>query len=543
MNDMRKQYLTAMIACAAVIITAAGQAFSAYPGKVDGIRLENSKSSYRYSDGAVFKDGTLLQDSDPEKERARRVALFSLWLERDPFFIAPARDLEGMGQTLLKLAVIEARVLSLHDKPEKLYPVEFLSAYVEASSSFDKFGASPSESLAAAALAKIRLAVAEYSAAAEKISASVDRFYTLRGIDRLAATGGGGVTNKATVLADFALIKKNGAAAAARVAELAKCLEKSSLFCKPDWPVLRELPPQSRPTTSIFSPKDLGLVKWPVSGPYLMRAPCWHGQKDNYFYYHERCEGDGVCLDWDYIATDMLFRPTTEQDPEMKEKGMKLAMMGASSLYACGDKEYLPALRAMAHFDRDYGNRRIFDGEAFPILPPPAAAAVEAVEKSELDYFSEKVKSQASFERLGRSYIAALRELDSLDLPVNAELRRRGRLTTLYTENFSYSLGRIVFHVRHYVRTLLGMKPLPPEPMVSAMYVSRNFYSLMFMPFSPTVWRIPERPAYLSSMETLDDGRVLHYPEALRTYGQKEISAAIKNYSEYPNGRRRNIPE
>lgn len=547
MKDMKTTFRFSAV-CAALFLTAAEPVFPAYPGKVEGIKLEDSPAVYAYSGGTVLKDGMALPDGTGEAERVKRVALFYLWLDRDPFFLNPGAGGPGLTRTLAKIAALEAGVTGVYATREGLYPVAFLTAYAEASLSYNRFSASPSEAGAGELLEKIKRGVEAYASEAEKISASVLKFFARRRLDRLAGLGGGGITDKATLTRDFDLIKRNGAAAAGRLEELAGCLKTDSTRCRPAWPVLREPAAHGSPKISPFKPARLGLEGKKVDGPYLVRARCWHGQPDNYFYYSERCQEDGLCLNWDYLATDMLFHPLHATEPPHKElmekEGLKLQAWKGSSLYNCGDKEYIPVLYDLARFEK-VSDLSAFEGADLAALPAPAAAKAEAAIKAEAAFFAEKIKSQAALERLGRAYFETLKEVDGVEVPFKEELRRRSRLINLAADGLEYTLGRVYYHVSNPARTLARLPRGPVDEIrFAGMFIARNFYSIMFMPYSPTVWRLAEKPAYVATMETTDDGgRTLHYDEAVRLYGLREVEKAVKFYSRTAGTRTRFAPE
>ena len=57
--------------------------------------------------------------------------------------------------------------------------------------------------------------------------------------------------------------------------------------------------------------------------------------------------------------------------------------------------------------------------------------------------------------------------------------------------------------------------------------MSRNFYSLMFMTFSPTVWRLEEKPVFVSGHLPDSEMKYFGYKEAVRLYGKDEVGKAV----------------
>lgn len=523
--------------CCSALTAFCGRAgASDVPGRVDNMRLEASTSVYSYSNGAVLRDGIALGAvNSGEAERAIRLALLSLWLERDPLFFTPAPP-PGLAEAVTRLRRLDRDLLTPFTPGEKLYPMDFLGAYAAASAAYAKFADAPSESGATGLLDGIGAAINAYSAEAVSISSSVAGRFEAAKIDRLAGLGGGNYFDRRTVIADFELIKRNAAAALERLAGLRACLADSA-SCRPAWPAALSAeapsPESSRPRLRELA--DLDLEGKTIGGPYLVETSCWKGRRENYFYYSERCEPDGMCLDWSYLATDVLFRKIDSDSPthkKMREAGLKVESVSATTLYACPDKGYLAVIKALDSFTKKYQGRSAFAGLGPAGLPAAAAPRLAAARAAEAAYFAERFKSQRSLDRLAGAYQTLLSALDGTDLQLRTELRDRLRLMTARTEHLPLLFNRIVFHVSMYKdRALLAYRPGPPADPVAhtaGLFMSRNFYSLMFLTFSPTVWRLAERPVFVSGHLPDAELRYFGLDEAIRLYGRDEVRKAVR---------------
>lgn len=484
-----------------------------------------------------------------EKERAKRIALFYQTLERQPFFLSPATDLAGLAEAAARLRDQEKRFLAFYDlkEPERLYPAEFLAAYAEASASFDRFSDSRSEKNAREVLKQIKKAVKAYSVSAREVSSSVDRHFYNRGMDLMAGVGGQSATDKAIILADLALIKKNAAAAERRLADLEGCLLKSSRLCRNSWPDMAFLS-QASPAastasimpSSTFAPEGQGL-----RGPYLVQTRCWGGKAANYLYARERPLGAGDArMEWDDLATDLFFGKTNllRSSDTLSGRRFRLVPFSATSSYSCNDMSYKPFLRTLDHFVLRYASSPASAAIAPPSLNEEQAAAVRAAADAERLLFLEPFPSQDRLENLGAAYFAAFKALERSKTAGRQEYLARARLINLKTTGMGLLVNRLAFAARSLndkVRSPRGAKRPRGDP--SAFFQTRSAYSLTFMPFSPSVWLLPMQPVLLSTASLPASSYWFDHKQALETLGRSELDRTLKYFIEH--GRYEKVPE
>lgn len=501
-------------------------------GFVKDIRLNDRPSVYySYNNGKIGTSfpGAAAEVSASDAERVRRVALFYLWLKRDPFFFSPHTELGGLGGAALRLKAEETRLLGVFQATERLYPVDFLLAYSSASALFDTFESSPSEKAAAALFGEIKKGVSAYSDSIDKLEAVVADRFASSGLDVLLTLGGESGTDKKTILSDLALIRANAAAAGSHLGALEKCLFSGSSACRPSWPeaFLRTSEPPGELPLEIIPPELLEFGNSPVRGPYSVYSRCWAGRKSNLLYYSEECLPAGYCLEWSVLASDVYFLKLSPYGSQKRflDMGFKIIPQAATTDYACSDLGYKPALQTVGYFDAVYSSR--------PVTVPPGAVpglagAAGGIPAAEKMFFGEKIKSQRALERLGRAYWDAARALELSPGPEEEELLARANLIRLKTTGLGLVINRMVYHLANYVRRTLAVAH-KNSPMAggAVLYLSRSHYSLLFMPFSPSVWRIQQSPACFSP-NAQGKGNYIGFREAAAAYGDDEVKRTLK---------------
>lgn len=456
----------------------------------------------------------------------RGVEGFKRWLEREPFFLSPATDLGGLADAAEGLARAEAMALERLEVEPRVYPAAFLAAYADASAAFDRFASSPTAEGAREVMGHVRRGVRAYAAQAEVLARETELRFKAAGFVELAGMAGQNVTDGATVRADLALIVRNAEAAGRRLRELEACLDGTGP-CRDG----RGVPPEPAPPAALGSAPlgkaALGPGAADARGPYLVETRCWGGRARSRLYHGERAGLGGRRMQWDTLADEMFFRelePRFAAHRTLLAKGYKFVPQSATSPYECPDLGYKPALLLL---DRYAVERTTPAAEALRAAAPEAARAAEA----ERAFAAEAVKSQATLERLGRAYLRAYDALEGVDAPGKDELLARGREILLKTAGLGRVVERVSFHLNHYAHSLKAAK-LPRDRVRAStpLFLTRSHYSLLFMPFSPSVWLLPERPACVARVMHRETGPIFGYREAVKRYGGAEVERTVARF-------------
>ncbi len=500
----------------------ASPSFGAF--SLEEIRLRDDQNSYKYEDGRVSGPGG--EVSEGRAERVRRVALFRHSVELAPFFFSPYLEDDFSG-AVARLDAEEKGLVKTFSLNTRLYPVDFLKAYARSSNLFRIFSSSPTEETAAALLGSITRGVAAYGKGADEYYLGLNK-YLPSDVERINFLGGESYTLRETFIRDARLIKKNAVEARRRLATLKKCLSVSSSYCAPAWaPGLWEGAAGTAPDPArIIPPEELGISSGAYRGPYLVDSSCWEGTDKAYLYYTERPGPGGLLLEWDTLATDFLFTVIFHKNlkaPLLAAKGLDFMPVGPTSAYDCNDLSYKPALQELDYFFTRYSSAPLS-----PLIMPSGAPISEEVNRAERKFFAAEIPEQDSLERLARIYFRVYLEKSRLaPVPRGAFLERAQRVF-IKTDGLGRVLNRLTYHLAHFRKVRGGGNPQAPL-LSGSLFLSRNHHSLLFMPFSSSVWMVKEKPRFIDGHE-LDSsqGKLLHYNEAVEKYGLPKVVESLK---------------
>jgi len=513
------------------------------------LKLSGSPSTYSLLAGGILKDGKPLSGpgAAAEAERARRVALFYVTLLRRPFFFAPPGGSGGVSGAVALLVAEEKQAVSRSASKGRLYPSAFLQAYAAATDAFPALGGGLSESSALNFLKLLKLAVKAYGSDAAAVSKSIAGVSDPSRADLLAALGGANLTTMAIIQGDMGLIRKNAVAAAEEISALEKCLLKSSQHCSPGWPAIPVSPAFLQPSegTELLDPGLLSLDRPSVRGPYAVYSGCWGGRRENLLYYSER-DFRGQKMEWAALADNAYYRrprPGGADEKLLLARGFHVVAQSATTDYTCNDLEYKPVLQLLDYFTVKYSSAPFYLSGPAPGSPAPAAiSALREVEARERLFFSGKIKSQYGVEKLGRAYLAALESLGGEAPAASSALLERARLISSRTAGLARAINRVSYHLSNF--NLVQRREehkLNARHYDMSLFLTRSHYSLLFLSFSPTVWRISARPAYLSG-GTVSNPMWLDYRSAAALYGTDELKRSMDYFLLDAEGREFLLP-
>ena len=248
-------------------------------------------------------------------------------------------------------------------------------------------------------------------------------------------------------------------------------------------------------------------------------------------------------MEWGTLATNAFFReprPEVPSQAKVLEKGYKLIHQSAAAPYGCNNLEYKAVLQVLDHAAVNYSSSPVFAGldlagPAFSGLSGPIAKVL----KAEKEFAGEKIRSQRALERLELAYYTAWKAfLEGGHYLTAQKLLGRWRVINLKTANFWLVLNRLRHHMASYRKTMLDVE-LRPDPLArtTSLFLTKTHYSLVFMPFSPSVWLLPEKPAYLLPGTRISGvASVMGYDEAVKKYGAREVRKALESHGEIHEG-------
>ncbi len=228
-----------------------------------------------------------------------------------------------------------------------------------------------------------------------------------------------------------------------------------------------------------------------LRGPYIVRSSCFTGKDaDNYFYvYDQRLYGRKVFMP--KLATENFYTGTGSS-----AAGYSLIMEG--NTYRCDDLSYQAELLAVDQFQQKYGKVAFTNSPGYHKLPLNVRWRLSRLREFEDSYYRDSYKNYQNLVALNQLYLDAYRTVASNGLEQKQQASDLlGRYELI--RNKLSGVAKIVdttFFV-NYLNDYYRDTGAAPERLVPYL-VTRNAYSFSLLGFTPTVWRLDEKPKYLS---------------------------------------------
>lgn len=401
---------------------------------------------------------------------------FAALTKEDPLFYTPFFDEEAFSEARAQLLESEERmrtaaltnIESMSDGSQKetyrtiirtipLFPHEFLASLNGIPNATDTFLAAPS-------LEGAQELLAQYARAADAYEAGAVRsLEVLRQIDAHTPAGRehlyfftSRATSAATVEADFELIHKNALALKDEIARRERCLAGSG-SCRAQKPSNEEA---KEIRSALMTPGDLGpyadfirstLPYHPepgnVRGPYHVSSACFPGDAQWLYLIFAKKEGARFVLP--KLATQNYYRLVAPDAGDrisraVRSRGLSFYSQTEGTTYECTDLTFYPLLLTADRFARDMQTR---------------GTTVE------------ELLSESAYRRLA--------------------------------ENRFTELAPALVALASYTDLLGTSQRIGTDFVLSPQFLfsTRSAYSLTYLPYARSVWRIKENPSYLLSKE------------------------------------------
>jgi len=203
--------------------------------------------------------------------------------------------------------------------------------------------------------------------------------------------------------------------------------------------------------------------------------------------------------------------------------------------YHFSDNEFQIKLLSLDNFWSKYRNASIFEqitaSSYYKNLNSKTKQFIEKASKVEADFFKEKIPSSWNLEYLKDYYKQAyesLKEEGSYSNQLNAhreDLLRR----YLAIKNKLYGLD-LIFKTTFYLDNLLIRARLQAldKSIADYLYTMRSGYSLAYLNFSSSVWRLPQKPKYLKKVAKISKSRYTAfntYTELRKKHSAEELDS------------------
>ena len=438
------------------------------------------------------------------RKKVLSLALLYEETSRDPLFYSPGLNLSNWESVLEKLYIARgiffqttsaqtpdegARLtyMEMEHNSEALYPLAFLSHFVKTARANENFLASPSDILAHNLVQSMELTDQLYTHSIKDhlrlltiLPKKTDVYLFL-----------GSATNQSIIQHDFELLLKNASQLKQEITRRKECLYLG---------ICTEIPPTTMPSAdgdvsvTMAEPKiPIGLLTPPhtkqVTGPYLIKSNCWGqsvGLKKQQawpmYLFISTYRDTTVALPM--LANEIFYwnvaSSTYPIDREKAGRGIVYNDQIATNMYWSPDNSFYPTILTLSFLQNKI--------------------STEGVIVEEERALSENLPSDTLLTGLEEAYAKN----------TSAESRERRLIVENKLVGFDLSLGKLYEFLHSYTdATIINGRPFAAFSLLGA----RSSYSLLYMPFARSVWRLPEKLEYVLPGVHKVPEQYLHYHE------------------------------
>ncbi len=478
-----------------------------------------------------------------EKLKVLNLAAFYQWNKEDPLFYSPDLNIDNLNKVINKINIDQEKLLNVIKENEHIYPTDFLKAFVESSVLMRQFINNPTAENANILITKQKKAVYFSNKEALSLSAYI--------IAREPNTKFGAISlsvknSIGSVVSDLSKIADNSKILLAEIVKRENCLKGTGgcvrpgfRFDKPTVSHLVEFHPKEQLLDKklIFDPLATTFINSLVKGPYIAKTPCF-GWGDNFtnqdhlFYLKEDPQANIL------LATDIYFRriipwSQSQVERDLIKEGINYVRAPSSKLYSCPYGQDLAEISEMHLFLSQ--NKPMLSSIKF--TDKNDMVLLDNSKKIEKQFFQSKYPSYENAQILsqyyGYIYLLVINDKTYLDSnsPLVDELLRRKLVLSLKLGDFD----KILIYTDMSIQNSVNFEKLFSKPRTdfikTSLYPFRNFYGVMYLPFSSAVFRSSDELTYIDKVKiegaTRLDGPQMLYSQAITKYLAVEINKWI----------------
>jgi len=443
------------------------------------------------------------------------LALFYKASMEDPLLYSPHLNTENWNITLDKLThargeFFTARENNLQDKrrvdrmpyrkitqnPESIYPFEFLKLFITAAELQDLFLQKPSDTLAKKIIKKQKEAQKAYKKSAVGHLAQLNMLP--ESADSKILLFLGSATNVETIRNDFELITQNARALLKDIQLRERCL--SFGFCNN---IQRAVLHTGKPLSPILlSEKEnfkipLELITPPrtreMRGPYIISSNCWTKTfallEKQWPMYLSISSFEDVKTSLPMLANEIFYwdvrtTPNTT-DKERARLGISYNDQVATNTYMCNDNSFHTKIMTLSYLEHIVKSSGV-------------------ITKAEKYLLRPYIPSDELLPILSKEYWAVNTQ----------EATTRRLIVENQLVDFDLILGKLYELMGVYTDiTNINKRPFAPRSILGP----RSSYSLLYLSFAQSVWRLQEHPQYLLPGIYKHSSRYITFDELIAT--------------------------
>ncbi|MCL5439247.1 MAG: hypothetical protein M1268_04685 [Patescibacteria group bacterium] len=502
---------------------------------INDITIEKLRSGNRdYS----FKKGTITAwDNRPinynQKQQVKQLVYFYLLTKEDPLFISPDLDISGLKNAVNGLRTVEDTFTTNHSKYPHLFPTSFLSSLDTVKQAEGQFLAKPGDISAENLLITYKQAAQKYQ------KDSSDFIKTIKNHQNEIPQGNlvflKSVSSKKIILSDLNLLEKNASALKAEVDKRAGCLSSgagcyrpAAAFIKPANSPIIQSPPKILSSSLLFVGTD-NEEKKTINGPYLATGACFGSAEEFPYYVFKkrdfRLEAEENTFLGLKLASNNYFRHVARNGWENDfPKGYEWFWQRETMNYLCPDLSFEPRLATLDYFIQTYRQKPLLNGVG------PAGS----LEKS---FFSSSMPSYQQASYLSTYYAFFYNNVSDQDS--KEKLLQRYLIINRQLSNFPMVIKKIIYEWNWLFAANRKSQIINESNLLSSFYLPRSAWSLTYLTFSPSVWRLSEKPKFIDHRQVTsnnpDDLPYWDQEQIKSYYGKQDIKTLQELSVEYNN--------
>lgn len=471
---------------------------------------------------------------DTTKLKVLKLAAFYQWNKEDPLFDSPDFDPGALASSAAHLRDTQKQFIHTFLSSQPLYPVDFLNSFSQAALLQRQFLKNPNPSSAQQLINAQYQAAKLYEQAAQSQLKFISSFrpqvffsYNIR-------------FGTPVVVSDYKKILDNASALKEEIQRRERCLKQGEGCQRPYFSFPAPQPSVMKPAKfPDFLDKNLVYKAYldkaggfPIEGPLSTDTACFgwgeqFSQPLHYFYlgFVPPSVENSYPTVHPFLADDIFFRKIPSNTPlesekKYKDQGHEYIFQPSDAYYLCPDTGYLDELAETGSFLEHY--KGVLAGSGLENLPQGSRAI-----KSEEEFFKERYPSYEQLDNLADYYGELYKSL--AETKTSSSLKEELLQRYLSVKDKLAYFNLLVNNHNLDDRLVKNAKLDPQGVSIAYVYTFRSDYSLFYLLFSPSVWRVSEKPDFIDKQQVVNaispNGGYISYTQAKKIYTPDQINS------------------
>ncbi len=485
-------------------------------------------------------------------ERSNLKAFYQ-WTKEDPLFTSPNFPSASFLKNVEALEEEQKAMLQYLKVKNEIFPVDFLKDIAYVSSLHQDFINHPSAPLANKLIAAYYQTEADYRKSGEMFLNFLKSDNFLKANDTFVSFNT--ATDQAVITQDFEKILLNDKFLQKEIADRESCFRQGRNCRQPFQSFQdRNLTENKSSFQKDLLPRNILLPflseKDSLSGPYLVSTPCFGLNKDlkspSYPFFvilpHDVVaspdDSRNFQIEYFKLASTNYYKKVQDDDIALLGYDLDRIMVPESNIYFCPDSSFQNTLASIDNLYRTNHNYSLYESLLkLNNLPEKIKAVFEQGKILENNFSKAPYPSEDDAENLIGYYAYTYKTIGdwnkNLAYQNSTWLKevsdKRDTFLNMYL-TYSRKFSNIDFILADAVRHFSAFRlryALSPRAGLSYIYGIRSMYGLVYLSFSPSVFRQPDPLDYIEKRQVTGpvgfDGIYITYQQAIQKYSSQQI--------------------